>query len=139
MKLISKVIAIFFWLYGIYDIVSDALWLVEDAFGKYLAQDPHSTGAQTLCYTGLALVIINTIRFFLQLYGKYKLQDMDESYKNERALVYASRQYLLEDLGGIIMVTVVSKKLGEFSTFAELSLVGNVGAIVMSIAYAAYM
>jgi len=128
----------FFKLLGLCDIVSDALWLSEDAFGRYLPQDPNSKEAQTLCDIALALFIINTVRFFAELYGSWRLRDAHEELKNYRTMVYAARQYLLEDLGGIIMVIIVSKKLGEFSTFAVLSLVGNISMIVGSIGYATY-
>ena len=47
--------------------------------------------------------------------------------KNERAVAYVARQYFFEDLGGIILVAFVAKQLGELSTFAILSLVGNIG------------
>ena len=42
---------------------------------------------------------------------------------------------MFEDLGGIILVPFVAKQLGELSTFAILSLVGNVGMLVGTITY----
>ena len=48
-------------IWGLYDLGSDWGWTVEEAFGKYLAQNPDLKSAKEVCGFSLFFNILNSI------------------------------------------------------------------------------